>query len=301
MDRILIRDLTARCIIGLRPEERDAKQDVAVSLALSTDLSRAGKSDVVGDSVDYCAVKKRVLALMEQSQFHLIEALAEAIASTCLETPGIEEVSVTVDKPGALRFARSVAVEILRRRAPRAFIGIGSNIKPEENIRSALQLLAREVRVVDVSTFYCTPAEGRPGQPDYVNGVVAIETDLPLEELKHGVLRAIEHRLGRRRTDDKFASRTIDLDLLLYGSRRMQTAGIHLPAEDIEKRSFVAVPLADVAPELILPGTRLRVRELAERFDRSQMTPVAVADEFRRELAASRAADECRQSQAAHS
>jgi D-erythro-7,8-dihydroneopterin triphosphate epimerase len=118
MDRILIRELTARCIIGLRPEERDTKQDIVVSLTLSTDLSRAGKSDLLDDSIDYRAIKKHVLALMEQSQFHLIEALAEAIAQTCLEIAGVEEVRVTVDKPGALRFARSVAVEIVRRRLP---------------------------------------------------------------------------------------------------------------------------------------------------------------------------------------
>lgn len=116
MDRILIRELTARCIIGLRPEERNVRQDVVVSLALSTDLGRAGKSDALGDSIDYRAIKKQVLALMEQSQFHLLEALAEAIAGACLETAGVDEVLVTVDKPGALRFARSVAVEIVRRR-----------------------------------------------------------------------------------------------------------------------------------------------------------------------------------------
>ena len=115
MDLILIRELTARCIIGLRPEERGEKQDVVVSLALSTDLSRAGESDLLDDSIDYRGIKQ-VLALMEQSQFHLLEALAEAIAGTCLETARIHEVRVTVDKPGALRFARSVAVEIVRRR-----------------------------------------------------------------------------------------------------------------------------------------------------------------------------------------
>lgn len=119
MDRILIRELSARCIVGLRPDERESKQDVVVSLALSTDLSPAGKSDVLDDSIDYRAIKKRVLALMEDSHFHLLEALAEAIAAACLETAGVYEVCVTVDKPGALRFARSVAVEIIRRRSSR--------------------------------------------------------------------------------------------------------------------------------------------------------------------------------------
>lgn len=117
MDKILIRDLAARCVIGLTPEERREKQDVLVSLALSTDLREAGRSDRVEEAVDYRAVKKRVLALVERSQFQLLEALAEAIATTCLEDGRVASVQVTVDKPGALRFARSVAVEIVRTRA----------------------------------------------------------------------------------------------------------------------------------------------------------------------------------------
>ncbi len=116
MDRILVRELAARCIIGIGEEERRAKQDVVIRLVLSADLSRAGESDAVADSVDYRAIKKRVLALVEESRFHLLEALAEAIARICLETPRIVEVRVTVDKPGALRFARSVAVTLVRRR-----------------------------------------------------------------------------------------------------------------------------------------------------------------------------------------
>ncbi len=117
MDKILIRDLAARCVIGLSPEERREKQDVVVSIALSTDLREAGRSDRLEESVDYRAIKKRVLALVEGSQFRLLEALAEAIAGACLEDGRIARVQVTVDKPGALRFARSVAVEIVRTRA----------------------------------------------------------------------------------------------------------------------------------------------------------------------------------------
>lgn len=116
MDRIFIRDLAARCIIGFQPAERREKQDVLVNLAVSTDLHEAGRSDRLEDALDYRALKKRVLALVESSQFKLLEALAEAIAQACLSDPRVAEVQVTVDKPGALRFARSVAVEIARAR-----------------------------------------------------------------------------------------------------------------------------------------------------------------------------------------
>ncbi len=116
MDRILIRELSARCTLGVSEEERREKQDVVVSLALSADLAPVARADDLDGALDYRAVKKRVLSLVERSEFHLLEALAEAIAEACLESPQVVEVTVTVDKPGALRFARSVAVELVRRR-----------------------------------------------------------------------------------------------------------------------------------------------------------------------------------------
>ena len=116
MDRILIRDLGARCIIGINDEERRAKQDVVINLALYADLRPAGRSDRFADAVDYRAIKKQVLSLVEDSQYFLLEALAEEIAAVCLAHPGVRRVRVSVDKPSALRFARSVAVEVRRKR-----------------------------------------------------------------------------------------------------------------------------------------------------------------------------------------
>ena len=115
-DRILIRDLRARCIVGIYPEERREKQDVIVNICLYGDLRKPGRSDRIEDTIDYKGLKKATLKLVETSEFQLIEALAEGIADLCLERPGVAAARVTVDKPGALRFARSVAVEILRRR-----------------------------------------------------------------------------------------------------------------------------------------------------------------------------------------
>jgi FolB domain-containing protein len=120
VDRILIRDLRARCIIGINEEERREKQDVTVNVTLFTDLGFAGRSDRMEDTVDYRAIKKRVLAAVEASQFHLVEALAEAIAGICLDNPKVSKVQVAVEKPSALRFARSVGVRIVRERKSRA-------------------------------------------------------------------------------------------------------------------------------------------------------------------------------------
>ena len=116
MDRIFIIDLALRCIIGLNPDERRERQDVIINVAMDVDLSRAGRSDDIKDSVDYKTIKKRIVQIVERSDYKLIESLAERIAAACLEDPRVAPAQVRVDKPGALRFARSVAVEVNRAR-----------------------------------------------------------------------------------------------------------------------------------------------------------------------------------------
>ena len=116
LDRIHIHDLRARCIVGTNPEERVNSQDVVINLTLHADLRRAGDSDDIGDTVDYRAVKKDVLAMVEASSYQLIERLAERIAEVCLAHHGVRRVDVLLEKPGALRFARTVGVQIVRQR-----------------------------------------------------------------------------------------------------------------------------------------------------------------------------------------
>ncbi len=115
-DKISIRDLSIRCIIGVNEDERTEKQDVVINVTLFTDTRKAGQTDALEDSVDYKNVKKNILSLVESSEFLLIEKLADEIAKVCLDDSKVQKVNVTVDKPGALRYTRSVAVEIVRTR-----------------------------------------------------------------------------------------------------------------------------------------------------------------------------------------
>ena len=115
-DRVFIRDLALRCIVGVDESERREKQDILIHLTLHTDLRRAGRTDALEDTVDYRALKKRILHLVEESRFRLIEALAQSIADECLREDRVQRVEVVVEKPGALRFARTVGVEIVRTR-----------------------------------------------------------------------------------------------------------------------------------------------------------------------------------------
>lgn len=116
MDRIFIKDLLVRCIIGVGEEERKDKQDVVINIVLTADLRKPGRTDCFDDTVDYRSIKKKILAVAENSEYHLVEALAECVSQVCLEDPRVIETAVTVEKPSALRFARSVGVEVIRRR-----------------------------------------------------------------------------------------------------------------------------------------------------------------------------------------
>lgn len=117
LDQIHIRDLTCRCIVGINPDERTNLQDVVINVTLYVDLREACTTDRIDDTVDYKSVKTAVLAMVEKSSCYLVERLAEQIAEECFVDTRVEAVRVTLDKPGALRFARSVAVEIYRERA----------------------------------------------------------------------------------------------------------------------------------------------------------------------------------------
>ena len=119
-DRILINDLLVRGILGINEWERTEKQDILVNIELGADLRAAGRSDNVEDSVNYRTVAKRVVSHVESSARHTAEALAEDLVQICLTMPGVKRARVRVEKPGAVRFARSVGVEIERRSEDRA-------------------------------------------------------------------------------------------------------------------------------------------------------------------------------------
>ncbi len=116
MDQVLIKDLTARGVIGISDRERSQPQDIVINLVLLTDISKGAKSDNIEDCVNYRTVSKQVLALAQAANRYTVEALAQDIADLCLTDEKISSVRVRVEKPGAVRFSRSVGVEIERSR-----------------------------------------------------------------------------------------------------------------------------------------------------------------------------------------
>lgn len=154
------------------------------------------------------------------------------------------------------------------------FIGVGSNINPEKYISKAMLDLLKYAEVIDISTHYLTKAEGNPGDPDYINGVWKIKTDLKPEELKYKVLRKIENDMGRIRKKDSFAPRKIDLDILLYSDIVIDSKDFKIPSGDIYKRPFVCFPIYELEPQCILPDTGMHIYDITKQFKNADMIPL---------------------------
>ena len=137
-----------------------------------------------------------------------------------------------------------------------AFVGLGANLGDREKmLRSALEQLSAEpgVELVAVSSFRDTAPIGITDQPHFLNAAAAVETTLSAHDLLDRLL-AIERRLGRTREGPRFGPRTIDLDLLLYGDERIQEDGLEVPHPRLHERLFALEPLADLEPDLVVPG-----------------------------------------------
>lgn len=135
---------------------------------------------------------------------------------------------------------------------PLAVIALGSNLgSREDHLRAALDALGRLGTITRRSSLYETPPVGPP-QPNYLNAIVLVETALEPATLL-GELLAIERTRGRIR-DVRWGPRTLDLDLVAYGDRAVSQPGLHVPHPEAHRRAFVLVPLAEVAPSLVLPG-----------------------------------------------
>jgi 2-amino-4-hydroxy-6-hydroxymethyldihydropteridine diphosphokinase len=139
----------------------------------------------------------------------------------------------------------------------RAYVGLGSNLGDREGtIRAAVAELAavEGIEVVDVSTLIDTEPVGVFDQPRFLNGVAALETGRPPRELLD-LLLAVEARFGRdRAASPEHGPRTLDLDLLLYGTLEIEEAGLRIPHPRLHERAFVLVPLAELDTALEVPG-----------------------------------------------
>lgn len=153
---------------------------------------------------------------------------------------------------------------------PRVWISIGSNIDPEHNVRTVLRALRERFGSLVVSPVYEAEPVGFVGDP-FLNLVVGIDTSLRPADLHHFAAE-LESAQGRKRSQQKFLPRTLDVDVLTYGDEVTEEGGKALPRDDIERYAFVLRPLADVAPGEVHPRLGLTYRELWGRMPDSKRT-----------------------------
>lgn len=156
----------------------------------------------------------------------------------------------------------------------RVYLALGSNLAdPLHQVRNALDALAAipDTRRVAVSSFYRTPPYGPPDQPDYLNAAVALDTQLSPEALLDHTQR-IELEQGRVRKAERWGPRTLDLDILLFGDRVLNTPRLTVPHYDMHNRAFMLVPLLEIAPQARLPDGRA-LAAIAAELDSSTILP----------------------------
>lgn len=162
---------------------------------------------------------------------------------------------------------------------PEVYVAAGSNIRPRENLRRAVAMLRQTWPAMRSSRAYANPAVGFAGE-DFVNLVVGFDTDAPLVDVLER-LHAVEAACGREREAPKWAPRSMDLDVLLYGETVGEFPGAVLPRPDLVRRAYMLGPLAELAPDLEHPTLHRTIGELWQAFDREghELRPVDLEGE----------------------
>jgi 2-amino-4-hydroxy-6-hydroxymethyldihydropteridine diphosphokinase len=151
---------------------------------------------------------------------------------------------------------------------PEVYVSVGSNVEPERHLRTAAVALADRFGLLRLSPVYRNRAVGFEGD-DFYNAVIVLVTDAPVSEVL-AELAGIEAANGRRRGEKKFAPRTLDLDLLLYGDAVIEEEGLRIPRDEITRYDFVLRPLLDLEPGLAHPRTG---EPLADAWPPLEQTP----------------------------
>lgn len=264
MDYIDIENLTVFAHHGVFPEENKLEQKFILSARLYHITSHAGMNDDLTRGIDYGAVAKAMTTYFQKHTYQLIEAAAESLARHLLLTfPPLHEIRLTVQKPWApigLPLDH-VSVTIQRGWKP-VLIAIGSNLEhPRNQVLSAIDALEQvpEIRIKKISTIIKTKSQGHNG-PDYANACLRIDTAfLPRELLK--CLQGIEAHAGRIRTE-KWAPRTLDLDIIFYDDLISLQPKLVLPHPRFRERLFVLEPAAEIEPYWRDPETGLLLYQL---------------------------------------
>lgn len=267
MDSIQIRDLEIYCHHGVFKEENVLGQKFLVSVIMYMDTRPAGESDELEKSVNYAEVAQVVKEEMEQKNYRLIEAAAEHLAQRILFCfPLAERVQIEIKKPWApIHLPLDTVSVCIERGWTTVYLSLGSNMGERERyIKDALEMLTKEpaIQCVRVSDLIETEPYGYTDQALFLNAAVELKTLKSPEQMLE-VCRHIE-KAGNRERSIHWGPRTIDVDILLFGDRVVQTDDLTIPHREMHKRRFVLEPLTQIAPWAEHPVFGKRVIELLD-------------------------------------
>lgn len=272
MDQIIVEDLQVYAYHGVYPQENEKGQNFYVSAALDTDTRAAGMADELELSTNYGDVCRFLHRFLTEHTYKLIETAAEKVSEALLlQFPLVRRVTLELKKPEApipLPFG-SVSVKITRGWC-RAYIACGSNMgNKRAHLDAAVDELRadKSCRVLRVSDWVATTPYGGVEQDDFLNGALSIETLYTPEELLEA-LHAIEKKEARERKE-RWGPRTLDLDILLYEGKVMDTEELTIPHRDMINRDFVLKPLAQIAPYEIHPVLGKSILELLKNVEKN--------------------------------
>ncbi len=257
-DRMVMKNMKFYGRHGVFAEENRLGQHYEATVFLTLDLSKAGRSDELKDTVDYAAVYEVVRFILEETESKLIEAVAEQVAEAILRFDNqiqVVEVHLTKPNPPFKVFFDGVTVEIIRSRDDLqhvVMLGFGSNVGDRIGwLREAVKQLDEdeETEVYDVSNIYETAPVGPVDQGPFLNMNALVVTRRSAESLL-SLMQQIEQNCGRERTIH-WGPRTLDLDLLLYNQDTFALENLQVPHPFLAERAFVLVPMNQLLQKLL--------------------------------------------------
>lgn len=269
-DRIIIDNLETYAYHGVFPEENKAGQSFYFDVVLYTDIEQAGKQDDLQLSTDYGEVCHFINDWMENNTYKLIETVAEKLCEEILNKfPAVEALEMKISKPEApvgLPFD-NVCVNILRG-WHQVYLSVGSNMGDKEKyITDAIEAIKKHPLIKDVesSTLLVTKPYGGVEQEDFVNGAIALKTQMSPKTLL-SFLNELE-ALANRVREVHWGPRTLDLDIVFYDKLVYEDKDLIIPHVDMENRFFVLKPLSELAPNFRHPILQKTVSQLLTSVD----------------------------------